>query len=137
MNQGTLSSQETQNAVADMLKTTMWRDDRGLWRMPNEWPANRRAYLKENAYFDMIDRVYKWKSNDRVPPEDCLVDSLSREELARHAWVRDMQIQRDVEEYRESRKNHKPSAEELFEMRAAFGPGAEVVDVITGQTYKV
>jgi hypothetical protein len=29
--------------------------------------------------------------------------------------------------------NHVPSSEELFEMRAAFGEGAEVVNVLTGR----
>ena len=38
-----------------------------------------------------------------------------------------------IAEYREARKNYEPSAEEIFEMVAAFGPGAEVVDAITGQ----
>lgn len=45
-------------------------------------------------------------------------------------------IQKVLAEYREARKNHTPSAEEMFEMRAAFGPGAEVVDIITGQVYR-
>lgn len=44
-------------------------------------------------------------------------------------------VQAILAEYCEARKNHKPSAEEMFEMQAAFGPGAEVVDVITGQVY--
>ena len=29
-----------------------------------------------------------------------------------------------IDEYREARKNYEPSAEEIFEMTAAFGPGA-------------
>jgi len=37
-----------------------------------------------------------------------------------------------LEEYRRSRKPH--SAEEIAEMRAAFGPGTKVVDIITGET---
>ncbi len=36
-------------------------------------------------------------------------------------------------EYREYRKNHRYSEEELFEMRAAFGAGQKLVDVITGE----
>jgi hypothetical protein len=38
-----------------------------------------------------------------------------------------------IAEYRKAQMNRQPSAEEIFEMVAAFGPGAEVVDVITGQ----
>lgn len=40
-------------------------------------------------------------------------------------------------EYRARMANHVPSEEELFEMRAAFGQGATVVDVITGQTIQL
>lgn len=44
---------------------------------------------------------------------------------------------KDIAQYRESMKNYKPSEEELYEMRAAFGEGAEVVDVITGKKIKL
>lgn len=37
-----------------------------------------------------------------------------------------------LEEYRRNRKPH--SAEEIAEMRAAFGPGTKVVDIITSET---
>ena len=37
-----------------------------------------------------------------------------------------------LEEYRRSRKT--PSTEEIAEMRAAFGPGATVVNILTGET---
>ena len=37
-----------------------------------------------------------------------------------------------LEEYRRSRKAH--SAEEIAEMRAAFGPGTTVVNILTGET---
>ena len=46
---------------------------------------------------------------------------------------RDAQTERELKAYRESMRNHQYSDEELFEMRAAFGEGATVVDVITGQ----
>lgn len=38
-----------------------------------------------------------------------------------------------LEDYRERMKNHVYSAEEMFEMRAAFGEGETVVNVITGE----
>lgn len=46
----------------------------------------------------------------------------------------DEEAHRWAEEYRARMANHVPSEEELFEMRAAFGEGATVVDVISGQT---
>ena len=42
-----------------------------------------------------------------------------------------------IERYREDRRNYEPSPEEIFEMMAAFGPGAEVTDILTGQTFKL
>ena len=42
-----------------------------------------------------------------------------------------------IEEYKESQKNRVSSGEELFEMRAAFGEGTEVVNIITGKRFKV
>lgn len=45
--------------------------------------------------------------------------------------AREAEVQADLESYRASRKA--PSGEELAEMRAAFGEGAKVVDVITGE----
>lgn len=49
----------------------------------------------------------------------------------------DKDIQKVLAEYREARKNHVPSAEEMFEMQAAFGEGSTVVDIITGQVFRV
>ena len=39
--------------------------------------------------------------------------------------------------YREQMANHKPSEEELAEMRSAFGDGTEVINVFTGQVTKL
>lgn len=36
--------------------------------------------------------------------------------------------------YRAAMANHVPSDEEMYEMRAAFGAGATIIDVLTGQT---
>lgn len=44
--------------------------------------------------------------------------------------AREAEVQADLESYRAS--SNTPSAEELAEMRAAFGAGTKVVDVITG-----
>jgi hypothetical protein len=40
-------------------------------------------------------------------------------------------------DYREQMKKHKPSPQKLHEMRAAFGAGKVIVDVITGQRIKL
>ena len=50
---------------------------------------------------------------------------------ATHA-AHEAEVARDLEEYR---RNRKPAAaEEIAEMRAAFGSGTKVVDVLTGET---
>lgn len=49
--------------------------------------------------------------------------------------ARDEEVSRSIADYR-SRK-HQPSAEELYEMRAAFGAGAAVVDVLTGREIRL
>ena len=45
--------------------------------------------------------------------------------------AREAKVQADLESYRGNRRP--PSAEELAEMRATFGEGTTVVDVITGE----
>lgn len=45
--------------------------------------------------------------------------------------AREAEVQADLESYRANRKA--TSAEELAEMRAAFGEGATVVDALTGE----
>lgn len=42
-----------------------------------------------------------------------------------------------LEEYRKKMENHHPDAEQMAEMRAAFGAGETVVNIITGQTIKL
>lgn len=42
-----------------------------------------------------------------------------------------------LEEYRKQQENHELSQEELFEMRAVFGEGEIVMDVITGKEIKL
>ena len=49
--------------------------------------------------------------------------------------MNDQELDRILEEYREAQKNRVRTPEELFEMSAAFGPGAEVVDIITGERF--
>ena len=45
--------------------------------------------------------------------------------------AREAEVKADLESYRAARRP--PSAEEMAEMRAAFGEGTRVVDVLTGE----
>lgn len=84
------------------------------------------------------DGVVRWSSNDSVPPRDLLSDwfeagCISKGTLRASLEARSADLDAFCAEYRKAQANRKPSAEEMFEMRAAFGPGAEVVDVISGR----
>ena len=86
------------------------------------------------------DGVVRWTSNHRVMPKDCreiLAHSAYRdlfdEEASRAA--EDAETAASLEAYR---KNYQgPSEEEKAEMRAAFGTGSTVVDVITGKRIRL
>ena len=86
------------------------------------------------------DEVVRWTSNNRVMPKDC-------REILSHTAYRDLfseEASRAAEDaesaaFLESyRKNYTgPSEEEKAEMRAAFGTGSTVVDVITGKRIRL
>lgn len=82
--------------------------------------------------------VVRWNSNDNVPFDDMLFDfvcigAIDEATRERSNEARKADTAAFCAEYRKAQANRKPSAEELFEMRAAFGEGAEVVDVISGR----
>ena len=86
------------------------------------------------------DGVVRWTSNNRVMPKDCreilshtAYRDLFSEEASRAA--EDAETAAFLESYR---KNYTgPSEEEKAEMRAAFGTGSTVVDVITGKRIRL
>jgi len=99
---------------------------------------------KEDFYVDETNSatgpVVRWLSNDRIPFGDMLA------EFARAGWISVQTVENSLAQRRiEDRialeayaKNYKgPSQEDMFEMRAAFGPGAQVVNVLTGHRYTV
>ena len=99
---------------------------------------------KEDFYIDDTDStsgpVVRWRSNDRIPFGDMLA------EFAHAGWISVQTVENSLAQRRiEDRisleayaKHYKgPSEEEQFEMQAAFGPGAQVVNVLTGHHYTV
>lgn len=104
------------------------------------------VFYKEKAREEFNDAevddrgVARWKSNGNVPPDDCLCDwdelglQFDIEESRRE---RERQLDKFAAEYRRNRRKRGYSSEELFEMRAAFGEGETVVDVITGERIKL
>lgn len=85
------------------------------------------------------DGAAKWTSSGNYLPEDVVeklvfggADFFSPEATA---VKRDYQDKAFLEEYRSRKHTH--TAEELSEMRAAFGEGTTVVDVLSGEKYKL
>ena len=67
----------------------------------------------------------------RALMDDLLEKLVLVTDKADSAATRAAEVEADLESYRAARKA--PSAEELAEMRAAFGEGAKVLDIITGE----
>ena len=87
---------------------------------------------KSNAVVEEDGAIF-WKSNGSYIPDDyCEKLEYAGFNFSRCATAikRDAQQQAFLAEYQ--KKYKEPSAEELFEMRCAFGEGSVVVDVITG-----
>lgn len=78
--------------------------------------------------------IVRWRSNGAIPPADVL-------EFWRHLGkvfdhdasqaLRQSEQAAFLDQYRRINAGRQRSDEEMFELRAAFGEGAEVVDVIT------
>lgn len=88
----------------------------------------------EKATVD-ADGAIKWKANDRYLMDDlCEILEYAGYNFSREATrkARDEQNEKFLAEYKANYKG--PSDEELFEMRAAFGAGTTVVDVLSGKT---
>ena len=64
-----------------------------------------------------------------------VVEYIAPEGFSREATriAREEEVNREIEEYR--RNPPRVTKEDLLEMRAAFGPGQEVVDIFTGHRY--
>ena len=83
----------------------------------------------------IVNGVPRWNSNGKVPPNEVLDAWLSvgiEFDYEKAIKAREKDNLKFFNEYREVRKNYTVSDEELYEMRAAFGSGTQVVDVITG-----
>lgn len=102
-------------------------------------PDNDAARAKrDDAEYDEHDKVLRWKSNGSVPPKDCVAHwqylGLVCTNTVLHCdEVRKREQTAFLAEYVKHQRNNPPSDEELFEMRAAFGEGETVVDVLSGR----
>ena len=82
----------------------------------------------------------RWNSNNNVPFDDMLeafqqLGWITQQDRDNSRAARDADTARFLADYRANYRG--PSEEELSEARAAFGEGATVVNVITGDRYTV
>lgn len=92
-----------------------------------------RAQMTDPASAREEEGVYYWvESGNIIPPsvfEDAFVDCPESHKAAYEAFLKAF-----AKAYRK-RQPKRPSAEEHFEARAAFGPRVKVVDVISGRKF--
>jgi hypothetical protein len=93
---------------------------------------------RHQGKFSINEDVVRWNSNGSVPPEDCMKEmhrdgEITLWQMAKSTIVYEEETTVFLNEYRKRMETHVHSPEELYEMRAAFGEGAEVVNVVTGK----
>lgn len=111
---------------------------------PNAAPpfrAEERTRLRERMNSDEHSRVecgiLYWNANNSVIPPFVYKDAgYLVPEAQQRAY--DKQLDESLGRYKRAQENMSAEAraEMAFEMRAAFGPGETVVDVLTGKTYR-
>lgn len=100
--------------------------------------AAAKAQFKTNANID-ADGAVSWKSNGSYIMDD-MAEMMEKAgcKFSREATAaaRSKQNSAFVAQYKAQQRS-KPSEEELYEMQAAFGKGAKVVDVLTGKSFQL
>jgi hypothetical protein len=87
------------------------------------------------AYSDDNGRTWRWVSNDSVIMlQVCRSHGIPCDEKAQEE-ARDKYVDETLKNYRQNQPEI-PSAEEQYEMLAAFGPGKDVVDVVSGRKWR-
>ena len=103
------------------------------WKMSAEKEVN--AAVESAAREAAVDEngAISWKSNGSYLPDDyCEKLEHAGYPFSREATkaAREAQVSRELAEYRRNYRG--PSAAEMDEMRAAFGEGTTVIDVLAG-----
>jgi len=78
----------------------------------------------------------RWKSNDAVIGLDTFKSACVEAPATQQAEY-EQDVKKAVAEYRKAKENYQYSPEELFEMKAAFGEGTTVIDILTGKKTKL
>lgn len=89
-----------------------------------------REDLKSKTYEK--DGALYWKSNDAPVPMDVFLAAVVPPPKAQGKACQE-HTDKFLAEYRKAMENYVHTDEEMAEMRAAFGPGIEVMNVVTGK----
>lgn len=102
-----------------------------------------RGHIDRSYRMAGASNVLKWISNDRCIPHDIMLD-LKRYGMVDAITVETTRIvereetERAIERWRHGmRMSAAAKAEEVAEMRAAFGPGKTVVNILTGERTEI
>ena len=96
-----------------------------------------RKSFQENHYVDEAG-VIRWKTNHIVPFDDKLVaNDISLEQRLLCKAVRDAEDTASIEHYQraQARRSQSQINEQRAEARAAYGPGQEIVNILTGERF--
>jgi len=110
--------------------------------MSYDWRAEEKARLQKSLKDDtyLMNGVLCWTScrsqEDRPVPMHVFKDAGVEPPPGQKAAC-EAHTSASIAAYRKAMENYVPSDEEMFEMRAAFGPGTTVVNVITGKETKL
>lgn len=90
--------------------------------------------VTDSAHSTIIDGVLRWRSNGAVPPADIVALAVHLEEAVDVAKC-DQARREEFEAFRRKaiEQDRPMTGEELSEARAAHGPGARLVNVLTGR----
>ena len=120
------------------MKTRFQRELSGdlgaFWQRQAEAELERVKADLDSGEITIDEAGVAWNCIGRALMDDLLEKLLlvtDKADSAATQAAREAEVQADLESYRAARKA--PSAEELAEMRAAFGAGTKVVDIITGE----
>lgn len=100
-----------------------------LERIAEEIRNGEITFDENGVAYNCIGRVLMSDMAEKVAYVD---DRINIEATAN---ARAEEVEKSIAEYREARKNYKRTEEELAEMRAAFGKGTKMVDLLTGEEF--
>ncbi len=103
-----------------------------------EEKAGLREKFATDIYYDGL--AIRWKSSGNVVPEDIMdfwfVEGLvTADEVTISNRARMQDLEETMRRYRKAQANRteEAKAEEAYELRAAFGEGETVIDLLTGE----